>query len=252
MLGTPYNKGIKKESYVMKRWTCFAIAISLVLVLLLLLAGCVGSKFKSTPTITSTPAPTATLEPPTAPTPAITPGEAIGEILSRAAGIASVKYDQVISPPGQPATMQKMWVKGSKMRIETTVSGQSMVAILNLDTQTVYAYIPAQNMATKADLPQGARSVMSLSAMEWSKALQTYPSTVVVGTETIEGKVCLVIESGTQNAMELKTWVWKEYGIPILIERLITEDKVVIEWKGIEFGEILDSMFELPSGVQIR
>jgi outer membrane lipoprotein-sorting protein len=52
--------------------------------------------------------------------------------------------------------------------------------------------------------------------------------------------------------MELKTWVWKEHGLPIRMERPITEGKVIIEWKGIEFGEIPDSMFELPPGVQIR
>ena len=234
----------------MKKRIYFALAISLVAVLLLLPTGCAGPK--PTRTVTPTPAPTEVSKSAPTPSPAPTPSEAVGEVLSRAARIASIRYDQVISPPGQPATMQKMWVKGSKMRIEVTVSGQPTVAILNLDAQTGYMYIPAQNTATKADLPQGARTMMPLSATEWSKALLGYPSTVVLGTETIEGKVCLVVESGTQNVKELKTWLWAEYGMPVRMERTITEGKVIIEWKDIEFGEIPDSMFELPSGVQIR
>ncbi len=234
----------------MKKRVYLVLAISLVTALLLLLAGCTGSK--STRTVTSAPSPTVT-KPAPIPAAAPTPSEAVGEVLSRAASIASIRYVQVISPPGQPARMQKVWVKGNKMRIEMTEGGQSTVGILNLDTQTAYTYIPAQNAATKGDLrQQGARSLMSLSAMEWAKALQGYPSTTVVGSETIEGKVCLVVESGTQNAAELKTWLWKEHGLPIRMERPIAEDKMIIEWKSIEFGDIPDSMFELPPGVQIR
>ena len=234
----------------MKKQAHSALTMSLVAVLLVLVTACVRSK--PTETVTPSPTPTEVSKPAPASYPAPTPSEAVSEVLSRAATITSIKYDQVISPPGQPVMTQKMWLKGSKMRIEVTVSGQATVIILNFDTQMVYTYIPAQNMATKADLPQGSRTMMSLSAMEWSKALLGYPSTVVLGTEAIEGKVCLVVESGTENVKELKTWIWKEYGIPVRMERTITEGKMIIEWKGIEFGEIPDSIFELPPGVQIR
>jgi hypothetical protein len=177
----------------------------------------------------------------------------LGEILGRAAGIPSVKYDQVMTSPRMPRMVQKVWVKGSKMRAEMTAQGQSVVTIVNLDTQTTYMYIPAQNMAIRADLRQGQgpRSTMSVSATEWSKLILTDPKTAVVGTETIDGKVCLLVEGADEEGKGLKTWIWQEYGFPIRMEWPIAEGKLIMEWKNIEFVNIPDSMFELPSGVQI-
>ena len=146
---------------------------------------------------------------------------------------------------------QTLWIKGNKMRVEMTAEGQFGVYIWDWDTLTAYMYIPAQNTGMKTDLSQGPRPTMSLSATEWSKFILADPETVVVGTETIDGKVCLVVEGTGEQGEKLKTWMWEEYGFPIRFEGPGAEGKMIIEWKNIEFVDIPDDMFELPSGVQI-
>lgn len=147
----------------------------------------------------------------------------------------------------------KVWVKGNKMRSEITAEGQTVVFIIDRDAQVLYFYDPSQNVWAKGDLPAlGEGAVMSLmslltsmSGTEWSKLILAGPESVAIGSETIDGKACLVVE-GEEG--KVKVWIWKEYGLPIRMEFLGT----LIEWKNIEFASIPDSMFEPPSGVQIQ
>lgn len=210
----------------MKRGITLGIVISVILVLLF--AGCAK--------------------------PAPAPAETPEELLDRASGIASVKYDQVVSLPGEPAMVQKVWVKGNKMRSEMTIEGQTVVIITDKDAQVAYMYDPSQNVATKMDLrPQAVMSMMltinTMSATEWAKFILATPELelVVVGSKTVDGKACLVVEITTKEG-KVKGWFWKEYGLPIRIDLL----GILMEWKNIEFVSIPDSMFKLPSGVKIQ
>ena len=155
--------------------------------------------------------------PKTTPTPAETPEE----LLDRASGIASVKYDQVITAPQMPGESPpwKVWVKGNKMRSEATYEGQTGVIIIDRDAQVAYMYDPSQNVWTKADLSgQAVMSMMTMSATEWAKFILSDPTKlVVIGSETVDGKACLVVES-TDGEGKVKAWFWKEYGLPIRME----------------------------------
>ncbi len=173
-----------------------------------------------------------------------------------AKGISSVKYEQVLTLPGKLAvgsaalSTQKVWVKGNKMRMEMSVLGLESITIVNQDIQTMYIYMPAQNQAMKMPLPQGeAVKPESSSATELAKSLAEQKP-VVVGSETIDGKACLIIEINTPQG-KVKAWLWKEYGFPLRWETETTEGIMRLEWKNIEFISIPDSMFELPSGVTI-
>jgi len=221
----------------MKRGITLGIVISVVMVLLF--AACAAPE--TTPT--ATPSPTPTVTP--------TPVETLPELLDRAAGIASVKYDQVMTSPEMPGeSMQmKVWIKGNKTRSEMTAEGQTAVIIMDWDAQVGYMYIPAQNMATKMDLSgqQEVRAVASMSALELSKFILAHPEAVAVGSETMDGKDCLVVEAGDEQG-KAKAWIWKEYGFPIRIDFL----GMISDFKNIEFVSIPDDMFELPSGVKIQ
>jgi hypothetical protein len=199
----------------------------------------------TTPTTTTptTTTPTTTTPTTTTPTTTTEPGETLGEILGRSAGINSVKYDMVMTYPGEPVMTMKMWIKGNKMRSETTAEGQTIITLLDMDAQTIYIYYPDQNMAMEMTYEPGE------SAMDEAQAITDYNPTIL-GHETLDGKVCLVVQYTAEGAT-VKMWLWEQYGFPIRVETTTSEGTAVVEYKNIEFGDITDTMFELPEGVEI-
>ncbi|MFH1483877.1 MAG: DUF4412 domain-containing protein [Chloroflexota bacterium] len=165
----------------------------------------------------------------------------MSQIFAQAAGIVSVKYDMTITAPGTPTTTAKVWLEKNKMRTEFTAEGQTVVQLVDMDVRTMYMYIPAENMAMKMDFSQAPEAP--------TQNIEEYKP-VVIGTETLDGKVCLVVEY-TDEGTKTKSWMWKEKGFPIRVEMATPEGTTVMEFKNIEFADIPDSMFELPAGVQI-
>jgi outer membrane lipoprotein-sorting protein len=173
--------------------------------------------------------------------------ESLTEILSKARGTASFKYDLVITAPEQTIT-QKVWLKQMKMRTETIVEGQKMIYLMDMDEQIAHMYMPDQNTAMRMDF-SGAQESVGESPLEQSEYLEGY-NPVTLGSEIIDGKDCLVAEYSVET-MGTKMWVWKEYGLPIRTESTTPEGTYLTELKNIEFTDIADSIFELPAGVQL-
>ena len=171
-------------------------------------------------------------------------GETLSEILGRGTGITSVKYDMLINAPGMPTVTTHCWVKGNKIRIEMTEQGETIIMLIDYDAGTLYMYMPEENMAM--EMPFGQATT---SALDDTQAIAGYDYTVI-GTETRDGKVCMVVEY-SYGGTSAKAWIWKEYGFPIRIEVTTAEGMTITEFKNIDFADIPDSMFELPAGVQI-
>ena len=156
----------------------------------------------------------------------------------------------------------KVWAKGNKMRVEMSMmagpmAGQDVVSILDADTKMVYVYLPAQNMAMEEPFtpPTTGEPLMHPADLtEW--IVDGKP--LVTGSETVDGKECLVAEITVEQAtvgrtVKGKVWIWKKYGISIRMEvPNIHGGTMVTEWKNVEVVNIPDSMFELPSGVEIK
>lgn len=174
--------------------------------------------------------------------------ESLTDILAKAAGITSFKYDMVATAPGEAAVTMKMWREGNKMRMEGTFEGQSMVYLVDAGKQLAYTYFPSENMAMKIGLGK-AQETVGESPTKQSESVEQY-NPVTLGTEVLDGKTCLVIKYSTQTE-EVKMWTWTKYGLPIKTETTTAKGTVVVELKNIGFGDIPDSMFELPAGVQI-
>lgn len=155
-----------------------------------------------------------------------------------------MKYDSLVTRPGAPTVATKIWVKKSKMRIETSQQGQAVVLLIDGNTQTVYRYIPAQNTASKMPFPPSTRS-----AIQEARSIPNF-NPEVSGTETIDGKICLVIKY-VANALPTKAWIWQDYGIPIRIEAGTTGGMTTVQYNNIDFIDIPDSMFELPTGAKV-
>jgi outer membrane lipoprotein-sorting protein len=166
-----------------------------------------------------------------------TSSESFSDILNQANTIPSVKYDMIMTVPGSPTITMKTWVKGDMIRTEMTVEGMKLINIVGRSGM-MYTYMPAQNMAMKIDVGDAP-----VSAVGELGSMQGYDPKVV-GTETLDGKKCQVIE-----IPDGKIWVWEEYGFPIRSEMTLSEGKVTTEYRNIEFVDIPDSMFELPKSV---
>ncbi len=148
--------------------------------------------------------------------------ESLVEILGKAKGITSFKYDMVTIAPGESVMTTKMWWKEKKIRMEGTFEGRSMVYLVDVDKQLAYMYFPTENTAMKIDLAR-AQEVSGESPTEQSESIVKY-NPVILGTETLDGKSCLVIEY-TVEPVEVKMWVWKKYGLSVKTES--TTDKGV-------------------------
>lgn len=184
---------------------------------------------------------------------AITPegeeeAESLPDILAKATGISSLKYDMVATAPDEEAVTMKMWWKGKMVRMEGTFEGKSMVYLVDVSKQLAYIYFPSENTAMKMGLGEAQESTGE-SPTGQSESVMKYDP-VTVGTEVWDGKSCLVIKYTTETS-EVKMWVWTKYGLSIKTESTTAEGTSIVELKNIEFGEISDSMFELPAGVQI-
>jgi len=186
---------------------------------------------------------------------AVTPEEGAGEaglslteILGKATGLSSLKYDAVVTAPGEVAVTTKMWWKGKKMRMEGTFEGKSIVYLVDMDEQLAYMYFPAENTAMKISLGK-AQETTGESPAEQSESVTQY-NPVTLGTEVLDGKNCLVIEY-TAETVKTKSWVWIDYGLIIRIESTTDKGTSVAELKNIDFSAIADSVFELPAGVQM-
>ncbi len=194
------------------------------------------------PATPSPATPTPSPEPqPATPTPA--PGDTLGDILGRAKNITSMKYEVRITSPGAPEMMQTLWMKNGKMRTETIQEGETMVGLIDRDTRTMYMYLPDQNMAMKITYQA------TQSAADEAGSIADY-SPEVIGHEVMDGKPCVVVQYVIRGT-SAKAWFWEEWGLPIRMEMAADGGTTVVQYTNIDFGNIADSMFELPPSVQI-
>ena len=190
---------------------------------------------------TTSAVPTTTSKPPTS------TGVDLQAILGLAAGVTSVKYDMVMSGAGVPANTTTVWMKQKNMRMETKEGGQTIVIIVNSATKTYVMYtLPDKTGFT---LPYQEEE----SAIDEVADIMSY-SPKVLGTETVDGKVCTVIEytySEGANQAKAKAWIWNQHGFPIKMEITTSQGTMTILYQNIVIGDISDNMFKVPSDVTI-
>ena len=203
-------------------------------------AGCIGEKAPYEEGVSPAEKVTPPAETATAPL----RSESLSDLLGKAKGIGSCNYDLEITSPEMPMITQKVWVKGNNMRMEMTAEEVTMVIIMKGDEQALYMYNPEENSAVKMDFHKAPES-----AIEEVAAIEGYHPTVI-GTETIDGKLCTVVEYTAPEGKAMM-WIWQKHGFPIQMEMTMPQGTLRMAWTNIEFDDISDSMFELPAGVDI-
>ncbi len=171
-------------------------------------------------------------------------GDSLDDILGQGTGIDSVSYTMEISGPGTPTVTTQVWMEGSKFKTEMEQAEQHIIYLANYDTGKAYMYMPDQDMAMEMDLGQ-----VNPPDYEDVQDIPSYDPTII-GTETMDGKVCLVVEYSAAGAT-VKSWIWKEHGFPVKTVTTTADGTMEIVYTDISFGDIDDSLFELPPGVQI-
>jgi len=210
------------------------VLICLVVLLAVVLPSCGGGDS----TTVKTTAPTKTTAP---------AGDSLSDILGKGADIDSIKYDMSITMTGVPAVKATVWQKKQKMREEITTEGITMVVIFDMDENVMYMYYPEQNMAMEMVVDEGTMPESPLE--DSSEILENNPN--ITGTETIDGKDCVVVTYEVPGEGNMKMWIWKEKGFPIKMEMVTSQGTTTIEFSNIDLSDIPDSAFKLPDDVTI-
>lgn len=165
------------------------------------------------------------------------------ELLSQASQVGSLKYEVTIetSEMTQEGTF---WQKGDKLKMAGEMEGREIAMITDQDQGHAYLYFPAEGSAMEVPLTE-TDEVQEGSIKQHSAELPDR-ELAVVGSETINGMDCLVVEY-THDGSEGTMWIWKEHGLPVKIE---TADTLVVT-ENIELTDIPDGEFELPEGVSV-
>ncbi len=228
-----------------KNWAI--VVVGLLIIGVIASAGCIGD----TPTEEGETSQASTTETSTD----TSSGGLLSDLLDKAKGSTSATYDLVISGGATAGTeTMKVWSTETKERMDFTIEGMKSITIMDKEAQVMYMYDPDQNTAMRMDF-SGADT--SRQAQSFTEVMEEYNPTVV-GTETIDGMKCTIIEfeTVTEDAtVTQKMWVWKDYGFPIKVEMVSTLGgtpvTTVMEMKNIEFGPIDPSVFELPAGAEV-
>lgn len=177
----------------------------------------------------------------------------ISSILDRSSDMGSVAYDMNVKSPTRNDYSSRVWLEGDNMRVESTMSTQGgtfeSVYLLDMAEQTSYVYMPEQGRAMKMGYSQAKEKAGDSPRSQNSTIRQNDPE--VVGHETLNGKECVVVEYVPDSGNKTKAWIWEEHGFPIKTVSNTNKGEYVTEMTNIDFGDIPDSKFELPEGVQV-
>ncbi len=173
------------------------------------------------------------------------------DLMSLFQELEQVSYETVVSAPDLPQDMtMKTWVKGDKIRMEMEgeqgVYSGKVITIMDETENVLYIYNPQENSATKMDMSLSAEDEQ-LDPEEFMNDLDNY---VYIGRDTIDGKRCQVYEA-KEGDTTVKMWIWEQHGFPLRMEISDEYGTTVAEFRNISFGNIPDSMFEIPAGVEV-
>jgi hypothetical protein len=167
--------------------------------------------------------------------------------LALAAHAAEFSADIVRTGAGMPASTGKAYVKGDKIRMETTMYGNTQVTITDPAAKKAYMIQPAQMMYVEMALDP---SRMGPEAMKDGQSDLGQWKTV--GKETVDGWECekRVFEFKDKSKGEMTSWFADKLGHPV---KSVVKDgsmTMTMEYKNIKTGNVDASLFTVPAGYQ--
>lgn len=141
----------------------------------------------------------------------------------------------------------KIYVKGKKSRVDMNMMGQQTQTISRLDKNTVWIVQPNQGFYMEMPVNPGSPELIRDDA-----ELKKYASKKKVGTETMNGHACdkYEIVYHDPNLGKMTTWVSKKLNFPVKVIQKGPQGESTVEYRNIQTGNVKDSLFELPPGLQ--
>jgi len=146
--------------------------------------------------------------------------------------------EMVIQPKGDEAMTGKIFVKGDKVRQETTEEGETQVMIIRPDKKVTWMLTPEEK--TYMEMPFQSEDK---TFEEWTADKEK--SAKFLGDETVSGLPSKKYES-IEDGEKTYFWISKQFPFPVKVE----DAEVTMEYKNIKQGPLADSLFELPAGYQ--
>ena len=158
-------------------------------------------------------------------------------------GVAQAKAvefsaDMFIVPKGDEPMKGKIFVKGAKVKQETSGDDETQVMIIRPDKKLTWMLSPEEK--TYVEMPYQSTDK---TFEEWTADKEK--NAKFLGEETVSGMPCKkyeIIEDGEKTSL----WISKQFPFPIKIE----DSEMTMEYKNIKVGPIDDSLFELPGGYE--
>jgi outer membrane lipoprotein-sorting protein len=158
--------------------------------------------------------------------------------------MTNFQMDFTISGP-QPGSGH-IWFMQNKMKMRMIQGSETTVVIVDRLTRNMQMYsettkqgmvLPYQEQETPAD---DAMEIMGYNPR-------------VLGTETVDSKLCTVIEYNDpeQSLAVVKAWVWNQYGFPIKMEITSGGQKITYLYQNITFNTVTATDFIIPADIKM-
>ena len=165
-------------------------------------------------------------------------------VVSTGIGAAGPEFsaDMTMTDAKGKVASGKIFMKGQKIRQETTAEGQTTVTILRMDKKVSWTLMP-ENQYMEVAIPVDTQNPEA-SGIEYDMA--------EIGSETINGYDCKVVQYTYKEKKYgiLTQWISKKLNFAIKFESKDKKGKVTstVVYSNIKTGTQPDSLFEIPAG----
>ncbi|MCE5334334.1 MAG: DUF4412 domain-containing protein [Desulfobacteraceae bacterium] len=152
--------------------------------------------------------------------------------------VVEFSAEMVIQPKGDEAMSGKIYVKGDKVRQETSEEGETQIMIIRPDKKLTWMITPEEK--SYMEMPYQSEDK---TFEEWTAEKEK--TAKLLGEEVVSGLPCKKYES-IEDGEKTLFWISKQYSFPIKVE----DSEVTMEYRNIKPGPLADSLFELPAGYE--
>ncbi|MFP5238270.1 MAG: DUF4412 domain-containing protein [Acidobacteriota bacterium] len=175
---------------------------------------------------------------------------ALALLLPAAGGALAAEFsaDLVRTAGGQPLPGGKVYIKGSKIRMEIPVEGQEQVMIVDQALGKAYMLQPEAKLCLEVPLDPKRMGLAALQGRE-NPAKWRRIGRETIGTWDCEKRTLEYKNPGGASG-EMTAWYAEQLGQPIKSVLREGGQSVTMEYANIKVGSIAAAMFTVPAGYQ--
>ncbi|MEA3560992.1 MAG: DUF4412 domain-containing protein [Candidatus Omnitrophota bacterium] len=174
----------------------------------------------------------------------------LGCMLGFSAQVLAAEFSADLIQDGFGQTTKgKVYIKGSKVRMEASREGEESIMISDPTKGTVYVLMPKDKTYLEMS---GAMANIKMNQIEADEELTRIADKKYLGTENINGYACdkydiIYHDKSLGKAVQ---WHSKKLNFPIKMVYNNSYGSMTVEYKNIKEGKINSSLFEIPPDYQ--